>query len=199
MKRFLTLMTLIVCITGYNAFGQSQVSILDFKGQELDILLNINDNQFNEYLTFQYENLNFDFLSQYSDFTLLSKSKETIVIKCDRDTLILSIIPGRSQYLGFGITDSKADNYTLTLNPSPACIIDLISVNGHQIPFGSITCDSGGEGSSGCSTESSTIGSASCSVTCRDGYYACCDKDNICRCIKIGAAKTFKRVSYVYY
>lgn len=120
MKRFLTWIAFTVCIAGHSAFGQTQVSILDFKGRELDILLNIKDNRFSEYLTFQYEDLNFDFLSQYDDFTLLSKSKETIVIKCDRDTLILSLIPGKNPYPGLGISDSKADNYTLTLNPSPA-------------------------------------------------------------------------------
>lgn len=45
---------------------------------------------------------------------------------------------------------------------------------------GEPTCVSGGVGSTGCSLEAAGI---SCSVTCAEGYYACCNLG--CRCVAI--------------
>lgn len=50
-----------------------------------------------------------------------------------------------------------------------------------------LKCHSGGEGSSSCSIDGSfhlTIGGfgGSCSVECREGYYACCGMS--CKCVK---------------
>ncbi|HJZ40037.1 MAG TPA: hypothetical protein VJ203_06705 [Bacteroidales bacterium] len=43
-------------------------------------------------------------------------------------------------------------------------------------------CSSGGPGSSSCSIEDVWSG---CSVSCKDGYYACCESGkNVCRCVK---------------
>lgn len=41
------------------------------------------------------------------------------------------------------------------------------------------TCQSGGQGSTGCS---STAGSNSCSVSCSSGYYSCCNSGTSCGC-----------------
>jgi hypothetical protein len=52
---------------------------------------------------------------------------------------------------------------------------------------GTVTCDSGGPGSTSCST---TDGTATCSTTCGTGYYACCNNPTTtnrtasCKCIK---------------
>jgi len=44
-------------------------------------------------------------------------------------------------------------------------------------------CDSGGPGSSGCST--SCVGGGSCSTTCSAGYHSCCDKGKCeCTCVE---------------
>jgi hypothetical protein len=41
-------------------------------------------------------------------------------------------------------------------------------------------CAAGGEGAGGCSL---TIGPGECSVSCKDGYYACCNLLGGCRCV----------------
>jgi hypothetical protein len=52
---------------------------------------------------------------------------------------------------------------------------------------GTVTCDSGGPGSTSCST---TDGTASCSTSCGTGYYACCNNPSAtnrtasCKCIR---------------
>lgn len=48
-----------------------------------------------------------------------------------------------------------------------------------------MTCDSGGKGSTSCSVEAYTLGSGgSCSTSCANGYYACCSLTKGCKCIK---------------
>jgi hypothetical protein len=48
---------------------------------------------------------------------------------------------------------------------------------------GNETCTSGGQGSSSCSV--TEVFGLSCTVSCRDGYYACCNSSNTtCKCIK---------------
>lgn len=55
-----------------------------------------------------------------------------------------------------------------------------------KTPEGLTRCESGGEGSSGCSITSNT--GTGCSVSCDDGYYACCTQTSIgpdsCTCEK---------------
>jgi hypothetical protein len=52
------------------------------------------------------------------------------------------------------------------------------------------SCDVGGPGSSSCSYESCSVGFCEkCSVTCTDGYYACCGYDSLsadvyCKCVE---------------
>lgn len=48
-------------------------------------------------------------------------------------------------------------------------------------------CDSGGEGSTSCSTACSNITGGSCSTSCGSGYYSCCDKGACsCTCVAGG-------------
>lgn len=42
-------------------------------------------------------------------------------------------------------------------------------------------CDSGGEGSTSCSTSCAGVNGGSCSTTCGTGYYSCCDR-GACQC-----------------
>lgn len=49
-------------------------------------------------------------------------------------------------------------------------------------------CDSGGEGSTSCSTSCHTASGGSCSTTCGSGYYSCCDKGACsCTCVAGGS------------
>mgnify|MGYP001489806812 CR=1 FL=1 len=204
MKKTIAICLYFLFTTSVFSAALTRVNIVDIKNSELDIILDLNlhDSSFTEYYSFQYNPGNdFDFFSGYSSFFLLNATSTLLTIKADNDTLFFALSSSSrpNTYLGFGISKSYAKQYVLTLVPAPASFLDLIKINGQQVMKGDISCDSGGEGASSCSTDSSPIGSAGCSVTCKDGYYACCDKDNICRCIKEGGSKKIIKASYNVY
>lgn len=48
-------------------------------------------------------------------------------------------------------------------------------------------CDSGGEGSTSCSTSCAGVNGGSCSTTCGTGYYSCCDR-GACTCTCVASS-----------
>jgi hypothetical protein len=48
-------------------------------------------------------------------------------------------------------------------------------------------CDSGGEGSTSCSTSCAGVNGGSCSTTCGTGYYSCCDR-GACQCTCVASS-----------
>lgn len=101
-----------------------------------------------------------------------------------------NIIIESSSKKGYSFTTSESDNSLSIIG-----LIQFKSPHNNPTSFKTIqsqlltaskgNCDSGGEGSSACSAESpGPFGS--CSVTCREGYYACCnDGSNKCKCYPI--------------
>ncbi len=79
----------------------------------------------------------------------------------------------------FHLDKLPADNEisTDTMNESLSLSLDL------QLPAGDEDCISGGKGATSCSVNDTFSG---CSVSCADGYYACCkSSNNTCSCKKL--------------
>ncbi len=73
--------------------------------------------------------------------------------------------------------DERASNEVTPIYALP--LVDCsVPING-SMPV----CTAGGEGASSCMYAWASQGGGSCSVTCRDGYYACCGWQN-CSCEK---------------
>lgn len=58
---------------------------------------------------------------------------------------------------------------------------ELASYSGDLIDDDEVVCASGGEGASQCGIG---VAGMECTITCRDGYYACCNVLGGCQCVK---------------
>lgn len=166
----------------------NKITIIDIKGHELLFLLNVNDGKFNELYALQYQNQNFDFLVSHNNFKLISSNKNEIVISSESSIFHFTKNELSNAYNGYGIYHMTND-FTLNIVAN-GNFDDLIKVPKlmNAPSTQSMTCTSGGVGANECSISSGTaLSTVSCSVSCKDGYYACCD-DNIgkCKCIKSG-------------
>lgn len=99
-----------------------------------------------------------------------------------------------SSHLGYGFSKTKGE-WVIDTGIEQASAFDYLGEFNRansisKLPGGgSETCTSGGPGATSCSI-GDTIGpiGTSCSVTCSDGYYACCKTSNTtCKCIKNSA------------
>lgn len=105
-----------------------------------------------------------------SNYLSLDNSDKSIIFTLD-DKKLADLVNNKAQYISvYGISKRFSGEKELSIA---------------QMKFGGITCHSGGEGASECSAESGSPMSGNCSVSCRNGYYACCDDTrNECKCIK---------------
>lgn len=151
-------------------------------------LINVNNGKFKELYALQYQQQNFNFLKSHHHFKLLSANKYEIVIGTQQGILHFTKNDMPNAYNGYGIYHMKND---FTLNViSNGNFDDVIKTPKlFNAPSSqTMNCTSGGVGANECSISSGTaLSTVSCSVSCKDGYYACCD-DNIgkCKCIKSG-------------
>ena len=197
MKKIILLAVLVLSTFFTNAvfaIGQ-KVDIVDINNNELLFIVNRNaQNTFTEYFVFQYATTNFSFLSQKTTFSLVSYTNTSITIQCDNEQLTFSVAEGTNtatQYYGYGV--SKRNGIFSLNTPEIGTIFDVINISamtggGPVTTVGGLTCHSGGPGSTSCSATSGsagTISSGSCEVSCKAGFYACCDASKIeCRCVK---------------
>ena len=181
---------LIVLLTINNhCLAQKKVTVYDINGKEAGIFINMNDkNEFNEMFLFQYENFDLSILKKYKNITLIESNKNFIKLSCDEVIFQLSLnselkSEGINQINGYGLS-YRTGEYSLKLIENPKNISEILLLNGKSVSINSNKCDSGGQGSTGCSTDGGIAsGGSSCSVTCGSGYYACCmDAVNECRC-----------------
>ena len=178
------------------ARGQ-KVDIVDISNNELLFIVNRStQNTFTQYFVFQYEATNFSFLSQKTTFSLVSYTNSSITIQCDNEQLTFWSGEGTStftQYYGYGFS-KRSGIFSLNAIPETGTIFDVINISAMMSGGGPVTtksgltCHSGGPGSVSCSVTSGsagTISSGSCEVTCKAGFYACCDASKVeCRCVK---------------
>ena len=169
------------------SIGQKIVRIIDIKGSEIGILIDVKDNDsFKEYFLFQYTDCDFSMLKASKNLTLIRSTKDEIVVEGDDKIFELRIegIPNNfNTFKGYGLS-RKNGNFKLYKNSNATQVRDLI-LSDNQV-FKKMDCHSGGKGASECSATPSSlnVGAASCSVKCNAGYYACCD-DSVgeCKCI----------------
>ena len=179
-----------------NLTAQKKGSFENVNGIELGIIIDKKiDNTFSEYFLFQYKNLNLTVLRNYNSVTLLEYTPNTIKLTCDGRVITFTNDNNyrnnnETIYLGYGVSHRKGGSYSIDRLANPKSIHDLILVGGRraflgEFGGGSLTCHSGGVGSTACSADSGTLsGGGGCGVTCGTGYHACCDDTkNECRCI----------------
>lgn len=198
-KIFFSLITTITFF--YSSFSQHKVNLIDIPNVEVAFLIDLQSNDtFKDYFLLQYSNNDLRNLNLSDNLILNDFNKDYIKIK-DLNSNKITVFTLDSNYrnsnetiiYGFGFS-KKSNNFKLNLaNSTPKTVLDIIEYNG-RLPFGNdfneggLDCDSGGVGSSECSTTGSDLGSipgggGGCSVKCNPGYYACCDGGaNECRC-----------------
>lgn len=183
---------IIVLLTVKNhCLAQKKVTVYDVKGKEAGIFINMNDkNEFDEMFLFQYENIDLSILKKYKNITLIESNKNFIKLSCDEVIYQLSLNSELNSedvnYInGYGLS-YRTGEYSLKLIENPENISEILLLNGKSVSTNVNKCDSGGQGSTACSTDGGVAGGgASCSVTCGSGYYSCCmDAANECRCEK---------------
>jgi hypothetical protein len=177
-----------------NSFAQSKVDLLDIKGVELAIILDMKtDKTFKEFFVFQYNENDFSKIKSSSTISLLETTEDKVSIICDNEIITFTINNDYANkndkiYFGYGLSHRKGVFKLLNFN-NPTTLMDVVSVNGIQ--SNKLNCHSGGKGSTECSTESAIGGS--CSVKCGNGYYSCCDDTrNECRCQPIKIKKSIE-------
>jgi hypothetical protein len=146
---------------------------------ELLITLNQKNNEFKNYFIVQSE-------TRFKRDLFINDSYSIVL---NSNNLILS---NNSRHIIFTLNDEKLNNYNnnkttnyisvygISKRFSGDVVLNLDEKNKRQ---GELTCHSGGEGASECSSESGSPLGGNCSVSCREGYYACCDDTkNECKC-----------------
>lgn len=190
MKKLILGLLLLLTFNNH-CLAQKKVTIYDINGKEAGIFINMNDkNEFNEMFLFQYENFDLSIFKKYENITLIESNKNFIKLSCDETIYQLSLNPelkseGINYIFGYGLS-YRTGKYSLKLIENPKSISDIILLNGNNVNKAVPRCDSGGVGSSECSTNGGVIGAgASCTVKCNKGYYSCCmDAVNECTCRK---------------
>jgi hypothetical protein len=175
-------------VFGHIGNAQKKVTIVDIKGIEVGIFVDVDEkDSFKEFYLFQYNEQNLQQILE-KKLALSEIGKDFIRLKSDRgENILFTLNPElkREEDIsidGYGLSFRKG-NYTLISVENPTLISDLLLLNGERIAPAT-KCDSGGAGSSECSTDGGAAGfGASCSVKCNKGYYSCCnDNLNECRC-----------------
>ncbi|HAA14207.1 MAG TPA: hypothetical protein DCE41_21940 [Cytophagales bacterium] len=100
----------------------------------------------------------------------------------------------KGELLGYGFGFQKSPNLGVEVsnwiegNPNTSVFTastDRVSPVGNIAPGGDENCPSGGEGATSCSA---SVGDVSCSISCKNGYYACCSdgpgNSVSCKCVK---------------
>jgi len=179
---------------GNLSFGQNKISFLDIKGKEIAIIVDNTDNSFKEYYLFQYQNQDFSKLSNKVVTGFVEIINDNLIIKSNDVTFTFTLNNNGSLdniYYGYGLSH-RIGEFKIMNNQNPSYIYDLIvgktaidgSIDGST---GSLSCNSGGKGSSECSVKASSmnLGTSECSVKCNSGFYACCDDTRgECRCVE---------------
>jgi hypothetical protein len=190
MKKLILGLLVLLTISNH-CLAQKKVTVYDINGKEAGIFINMNDkNEFNEMFLFQYENFDLSIFKKYENITLIESNKNFIKLSCDETIYELSLNPelkseGINYIYGYGLS-YRTGKYSLKLIENPTSISDIILLNGNNVNKALPKCDSGGVGSSECTTNGGVIGTgASCSVKCNKGYHSCCmDAVNECTCRK---------------
>ena len=175
-------------LPAFNENAQKSVKLIDIKGSELAIIINIDkENSFSEFFLFQYENIDLAKVLESKEIYLQDFGEDYVRLNTGSETLLFTLdsnLKGEKDivYEGYGISHRKA-NYTLEIVDNPITISDDLLIDGKR-PSNVSNCTSGGVGSTECSIDSSPIvGGGSCSVKCGKGYYSCCDDTrNSCSC-----------------
>jgi hypothetical protein len=92
---------------------------------------------------------------------------------------------GAERFVGHGIS-RRTGAWEVRLDElTTSSIAELLPACASRQPGDSVrvagSCDSGGPGSTSCSTTCLTVNGGSCSTSCGSGYYACCNK-GACTC-----------------
>lgn len=92
---------------------------------------------------------------------------------------------GAERFVGYGIS-RRTGAWEVRLDEATAASMRAMLPTCASVPAqGGVslasTCDSGGPGSTSCTTTCLTVNGGSCSTSCGSGYYACCNK-GACTC-----------------
>lgn len=186
-KIVLILMSMLLINCSTNA--QKKVQLVDVKNTEIAILVNVDENaNFNEFYLFQYENIDVSEIVNAKSIYLLEANSDFIKLNCDDKYYYLTLDKDKIDsnekfHVGYGLAFHQG-KFTLKPTDNPITLHDYLLFNGERVTSSPGGCDSGGVGSSECSTDGGVVGGgANCSVKCNRGYYSCCnDMRNECRC-----------------
>lgn len=97
---------------------------------------------------------------------------------------------GAERFQGFGMS-RRTGAWEVALDEAAGASMASLLPACAPPPSGEVsaagTCDSGGEGSTSCSTSCATVSGGSCSTSCGGGYYSCCNKGSCsCTCVASG-------------
>ncbi len=186
---------------GFSAITASDIRIINTESNEFVVSIPSSNQEDRRYFVLQMEN---NYSDNYDKFNgTMYFNRLSLIISNNQDSrkiLFLSVDDDQFSKIGNKLSDfnvSKISGYGLSehksleiessvLETSFYKAIAVKNVNSRSLDEelgdgGSTTCTSGGVGSTGCSVDG-------CSVTCRDGYYACCKENNLltdtCKCIK---------------
>jgi hypothetical protein len=174
-----------------SASAQNKELLILKNKTEVALLLKNSKGDFVENYIFQCGNTeNFTISNRkFVDFIIIF-DKKALILKIEKKTyyfIVDNYIVGENVFRGYGLS-RRFGIFTFD-NSSEESFFDTIRV---QNSMTSLSCTSGGAGSTECSI-TGTIGpvSSGCSVSCGTGYYACCDDGTVvCQCVATKPPKT---------
>lgn len=179
-----------------NLKTETGLALIDIPGIEIAIVPEMGKNNvFNEYYIFEYDILNETFfdVTAVQDAAFIEATGSHVKLEINSQVVTFTIDsnytnPYEIIFYGNGLAHKTADKYFFNgITGDIGDLSEAIEVNNQTYSIGgTITCYSGGSGTSECSAEGTVLGGGgSCSVKCNSGFYACCDDTvNKCKCIK---------------
>lgn len=169
------------------------VYIVDLPGSELAFFVDYDSNtkEFDKYYLFQYDAPSslFD-VSKVLNTELIEFNSTNLKVLVENTVYVFTVDDnyqgntGEAIFYGVGLSERFKEEIPFKFidqGNDINNIIEVVQTNGLSVTSAT-TCDSGGPGSSGCSTSSVLGGGILCSVTCNQGYYACCSQGGECKC-----------------
>lgn len=189
MKKEIILL-IIAFIMFLDIYGQSNTMKVVRVGNQIGFLFSDNEGVYNDNFIFQYETKDESFIDKPTIETIQNVkylfNNKSLIISFNNTikTYTIADIKGDGVFNGFGLAH-RVGKFILHDIQNQKSIFEIITVVGTNSTSRTLNCHSGGTGSNSCSIESPIIG-GSCSVSCNEGYYACCDQSkNECGCVEI--------------
>ncbi|NDI97974.1 hypothetical protein GWA97_02690 [Flavobacterium sp. LaA7.5] len=185
------------------------IGVADLPGREMAFIIDYDSQtqEFDKYYLFQYDQAtSFIDVTSIQDINFIEYREMTVKFLIDATTYVFTIddnyknLTGEIVLKGYGLSEHVAgdNSFKFTYEDEEVNhIFDIIKIT-NSVASDDITCDSGGSGSTSCST-TGPFHQGSCSVSCSSGY-ACCNSTSLnCFCVgqAAGAGKIARKLSNV--